>query len=254
MDQARVQPLAQGQARAEPEAQPSAHDGAGAFESFPLTRPEYITAMVHFYRGEMYRSQVWRTRLDTTTNWAVVTAAGMISFAFSSPEHSHVTVLLANITLFMFLSIEARRYRYFAVYRARVRMIEENFYLPLIRRSLVSPMDAWRDVIASDLDAPKFKNTYLEALLFRMRRNYAWLFGIVLVAWIAKLFMHPGPATHVSDLISRMAIGPIPSWLILALALIFFAGVTIPLITSHGRRAAADEIEGVEREMTRWVT
>ena len=26
-----------------------------------------------FYRGEMYRSTVWRTRLDTTTNWSVVT-------------------------------------------------------------------------------------------------------------------------------------------------------------------------------------
>ena len=39
-----------------------------SFESYPLTRTEYINAMVHFYRGEMHRSQVWRTRLDTTTN------------------------------------------------------------------------------------------------------------------------------------------------------------------------------------------
>ena len=30
-------------------------------------------ALAHLYRGEMYRSTVWRTRLDTTTNWAVVT-------------------------------------------------------------------------------------------------------------------------------------------------------------------------------------
>ena len=41
-----------------------------AFEDYPLTRQEYISAMVHFYRGEMYRSQIWRQRLDTTTNWA----------------------------------------------------------------------------------------------------------------------------------------------------------------------------------------
>jgi uncharacterized membrane protein len=59
-----------------------------SFESFPLTRPEYISAMVHFYRGEMHRSQVWRTRLDTTTNWAVVTTAGLISFAFCCSETS----------------------------------------------------------------------------------------------------------------------------------------------------------------------
>ncbi len=28
-----------------------------------------ITALSHLYRGEMYRSTVWRTRLDATTNW-----------------------------------------------------------------------------------------------------------------------------------------------------------------------------------------
>ena len=32
-----------------------------------------ITALAHLYRGEVYRSTIWRTRLDTTTNWSVVT-------------------------------------------------------------------------------------------------------------------------------------------------------------------------------------
>src|SRR5512134_2027510 len=32
-----------------------------------------VGALAHLYRGEMYRSTVWRTRLDTTTNWSVVT-------------------------------------------------------------------------------------------------------------------------------------------------------------------------------------
>lgn len=31
-----------------------------------------ITALSHLYRGELYRSTVWRTRLDATTNWAVL--------------------------------------------------------------------------------------------------------------------------------------------------------------------------------------
>ncbi|HCA57075.1 MAG TPA: hypothetical protein DEP46_03720, partial [Blastocatellia bacterium] len=26
--------------------------------------------MVHFYRGEVARSNIWRNRLDATTNWA----------------------------------------------------------------------------------------------------------------------------------------------------------------------------------------
>ena len=112
----------------------------------------------------------------------------MISFAFSSPEHSPFTMLLANVLVTVFMTMEARRYRYFCVYRARVRMLEENFYVPLIRRSLESPMSDWREMVSRDLDAPKYKNTYMEALLFRLRRNYIWLYGIVLVTWFVKLF------------------------------------------------------------------
>lgn len=229
-----------------------AADVATSFESFPLTRPEYISAMVHFYRGEMYRSQVWRTRLDTTTNWAVVTVAGMISFAFSSPEHSPFTVLLSVLLLTNFLGVEARRYRYFCVYRARVRMIEENFYLPLIRRSLISPMDRWRDIIASDLDMPKFKNSYLEALLFRLRRNYIWLYGIVLVTWLVKLFVHPLPAESLPVLISRMGIGPVPPAVVLSAVTLLYLALTVPLFTPHAKRAAADEVHQVEGELSQW--
>lgn len=31
-----------------------------------------IGALAHLYRGEMYQSKIWRNRLDTTSNWAVV--------------------------------------------------------------------------------------------------------------------------------------------------------------------------------------
>lgn len=224
-----------------------------SFESFPLTRQEYISAMVHFYRGEMHRSQIWRTRLDTTTNWAVVTVAGMISFAFSGPEHSPFTLLLANVMVLNFLAIEARRYRYFSVYRARVRMIEENFFLPLIRRNLLSPREDWRELIARDLDTPKFKITYLEALLFRLRQNYLALFGIIFVTWIAKLFVHPAPATSLSEMFSRMGIGPIPPWAVLSVVMVFYGAIILPMLTEHAKRAAVDEIRGFERELDHWT-
>src|SRR5262245_37642319 len=223
-----------------------------SFENFPLTRPEYISAMVHFYRGEMYRSQVWRTRLDTTTNWAVVTTAGMISFAFSSPDHKHFTLLLANVLITNFLLIEARRYRYFSVYRARVRMIEENFYLPLIRRSLVSPKDDWRDHIAMDLDVPKFKTTYPEAVLCRLRNNYLWLYGIILVTWVVKLCVHPFEAGSVGAVYGRAAIGPIPPYVVLGVVFGLYLWLIYVAMSPHGRAAGADEIRGIEPELTRW--
>jgi len=228
--------------------------GGGAFEAYPLTRPEYISAMVHFYRGEMYRSQVWRTRLDATTNWSVVTVAGMISFAFSSPDHSPFTLILANVMIGIFLTIEARRYRYFSVFRARVRMLEENFYLPLIRRDLTSPNREWGELVATDLDSPTFKITFRQAVLFRLRRNYIWMFGLVLITWLVKLFMHPTPVAHFSEMFGRMGIGPIPSWITLSLVLLFYCAIGAALMTPEAKRAAVDEVRGQESELDHWKT
>ena len=62
---------------------------AAALEETPLSRPEYLSVMVHFYRGETHRSTIWRQRIDATTNWAVLTVAGMLSVAFADPTQSH---------------------------------------------------------------------------------------------------------------------------------------------------------------------
>ena len=43
-----------------------------------------IGALAHLYRGEVYRSTVWRTRLDSSTNWAVVTTGIALSATYSS--------------------------------------------------------------------------------------------------------------------------------------------------------------------------
>jgi len=156
----------------------------------------------------MHRASVWRGRLDTTTNWALVTSGGMLSFTFCAPDHSHVTLLLANFLALMFLTYEARRFRYFDVWRSRVRMLEENFFLPIIRRNLVSPRSDWREWVAEDLDQPKFKISLLEAIGMRLQRNYIWIFTILYVAWLAKLDGHPHRATSFAEVVGRMSVGP----------------------------------------------
>ena len=42
-----------------------------------------IGALAHLYRGEIYRSTAWRTRLDNTTNWAVAGLGLAMSISFS---------------------------------------------------------------------------------------------------------------------------------------------------------------------------
>jgi uncharacterized membrane protein len=83
--------------------------------------PAEIGALAHLYRGEVYRSTVWRTRLDHTTNWAVVTLGIALSIAFSTKDASPLPLVLVGILIFAFLGFEARRYRYFNVWRARAR-------------------------------------------------------------------------------------------------------------------------------------
>jgi uncharacterized membrane protein len=225
-----------------------------SFEDFPLTRQEYMNVMVHFYRGEVHRSTSWRQRLDATTNWAVVTMAGMISFSFASPDNPHIVLLLSNLVILAYLMIEARRYRYFEVYRARVRMLEENFLIPVITRQLESPMVTWREMVAMDLDLPKYKTTMLEAVGFRLRRNYAPIFLIVLGAWLVKLMIHPFVFRSFSEMWPRISLGSLPAGLVVVGGVLFYSGLGLVIYLArhiHGGEPE-DEIAGLERNLEHW--
>src|SRR5436305_12420932 len=86
---------------------PAASPPAALPAARPLTPSEFNTARVHLYRGEVARANTWRTRLDGTTNWAVLTTGATLSFAFSSPTNTHVMMLLNSLLIWFFLLIEA---------------------------------------------------------------------------------------------------------------------------------------------------
>jgi uncharacterized membrane protein len=234
-------------------AQKAAGPGAPpAFEDYPLTRQEYIQAMVHLYRAEVHRSNVWRQRLDHTTNWAVVSVAAMVTFAFSEPLHEHVLLLLSNLVVLGFLFIEARRFRYFSVYRARVRMMEENFWIPIITRQLESPRTDWREWVAMDLDVPKFKDTVLEAFAFRLNYIYVYVFGGILFTWILKVWIHPEQATTWGELYEHIGIATVPGWIVLVLGVIFYGALGVVLYWGGRVHISEDEIHGFEQQLEHW--
>lgn len=226
-----------------------------ALEETPLSRPEYLSVMVHFYRGEMHRSTIWRQRIDATTNWAVLTVAGMLSVAFADPAQSHFVLLLSNLVVFAFLVIEARRFRRYEVYAARVRMLEENFLSPMVSRSLVSPMPYWRQQICSDLDQPRYKSRMVPTIGFRLRRNYIFIYAILSGAWLLKLEMHPTLAGSFDVLWERMRVGTLLPPMAIAVGGILFWVALLAMLWSgrrlHGLRPA-DEVEGLEDYPERW--
>ncbi|MFT5232949.1 MAG: putative membrane protein [Candidatus Krumholzibacteriia bacterium] len=158
------------------------------FEQTPLTRGEYITALAHFYRAEMHRSLVWRTRLDTTTNWAIVSTLAILTTSLSNPAYATESLLLGMLANIVFVTIEARRFRFFDVWRGRVRMIEENFYGGILRRDQVSPQDLWGSHVADDLLCPRFHLTQIQAFRARLMRNFRYIFIFLLGAWLTNRF------------------------------------------------------------------
>lgn len=59
-------------------------------------------ALIHLYRAEVGKMTAYRQRLDMTTNWSVVTTAGLASFALGDPNNSHATFLFAMFMNYFF--------------------------------------------------------------------------------------------------------------------------------------------------------
>jgi uncharacterized membrane protein len=78
-----------------------------------LRASDFNTALVHFYRGEVTRSNTWRNRLDITTNWAVITTDAALTFTFGTIDNTHLVIIADTLLVLFFLFIKARRYRYY---------------------------------------------------------------------------------------------------------------------------------------------
>jgi uncharacterized membrane protein len=197
-----------------------------------------IGALAHLYRGEMYQSKIWRSRLDATTNWAVVTTGIALSVAFSNPEASPITLLLVSWVVVAFLFFEARRYLYYDIFRMRVRAMEINFYGPMLRGQSIRTDNNWNELLAHDYQDMRFHITFMEALGRRLRRNYCWLFAIHLICYAGKIVVHPTALDSLETLWARAAIGPVPGQLALALGVLFHCTwIAIALLTLRSQRA-----------------
>src|SRR5258708_3601677 len=67
---------------------------------------DYNNAIIHLYRGELGRQVTYRTRLDTTTNWAVTTAAGLTILSLGNSQIPHYFHLLIAFFLLLFCVME----------------------------------------------------------------------------------------------------------------------------------------------------
>src|SRR5215831_821586 len=213
--------------------------------------PGYVNAMSHFYRGEMGRIMVWRQRLDVTTNWAITSSTAIITIAFSTREVPHIIFFFNLAIVCVLLWIEARRYRFYDAFRARVRMLEAHFLVPMVMENREMLQGEWKKLVCEDLILPSFKITKLEAIGRRLKRNYVFIFILILIAWLTKIFLHA--TAPINDLVSfyhALRIGHIPSWLVAAVFVGTFVSVTS--ITIYVSKRSSGEISEFGTHRSLW--
>lgn len=209
------------------------------YRGYQLRGGEFTTAMVHFFRAEISRANVWRQRLDATTNWAVITTAAVITLIFGTNDAPHLVILLNLLLITMFLIIEARRYRYYELWSSRIRLMETDFFAAMLVPPF-QPSPEWAEALAENLLHPSFPISNLEAIGRRLRRNYIWIYLVITASWFVHVLFKPLPAKTLSQLADNASFGGISGELILMIGivlfsfLILFALITIPMQHSAG--------------------
>ncbi|MBV9960252.1 MAG: DUF2270 domain-containing protein [Acidobacteria bacterium] len=207
-----------------------------------LSPSEFNTAMIHFYRGEVQRSNTWRNRLDTTTNWAVLTAGATLSFVFSSPNNPHFVIPINSLLVAIFLLMEARRYRYYEIWSSRVRVLETGYFAQMLAPDGVEQDKGWAEHLANDLITPHFTISEWEAIGRRLRRNYLWIFVLLALSWTLKVYLHPLPARTFESFLDRATVGVVPGSVVFGCGIIFNLAVFIFAIGTVRLREATGEV------------
>ncbi|WP_337183121.1 DUF2270 domain-containing protein [Shinella sp.] len=199
----------------------------------PGTSVETINTMVHYYRGELGRMAGWRDRIDRTTNWAITVVAALLSVSLSTPTSHHGVLLFAMLLVTLLLLIEARRYRFFDVYRARVRQLERFYFAEILNPRGQLALD-WAAPIAKSLRKPDFLISYRDAACRRLRRNYCWMYLILLLAWALKISsstmqIQAGKGKDIAlafeHVVANAALGPVPGSVVLVCVALFHAAI-----------------------------
>jgi uncharacterized membrane protein len=144
--------------------------------------------------------------------------------------------------------IEARRYRFFDVYRRRVRAMERN-YFALVFNPGAEGAPHWARALGEDLQRPIFVISHRHAMQRRLKRNYIWMFLLLALAWALKI--STGTAQTIGSASAEAGvhrswyagadIGPLPGMLVIGALVVFYAWLLYTAFWLYRGRADADD-------------
>jgi hypothetical protein len=141
----------------------------------------------------------------------------------------------------IFLIIEARRYRYYELWAYRVRLMETDFFAPMLVPPF-HPSADWAEALSESLLHPHHPISTLESIGRRLRRNFLYIYAVIGAAWLGKLWLQPDTASSGEEFIRRASVGPISGEGILLAISVFAILILLIGFGTVGLQEAAGEI------------
>ena len=118
----------------------------------------------------------------------------------------------------VFLFLEARRYRFFYVWRFRARVLEIAFFVPILQGKGANVALERGTALSDDYISPQYRISMIRCVGRRLRRNYGYIFAILGAAYVAKVMLMLEADNRMSweNFVDAAHIGPIPggvAWL-----------------------------------------
>jgi uncharacterized membrane protein len=196
---------------------------------------EFLSLMPHYYRGEVSQNGNLLTRLDLTTDWAIVVVSAVLALAFQGGDATAYLLLIGMVAVSLFLVFDVRRYRTYDASRARIRVLEENLFANSIDPS-GAPLPDWRVELGEDLRKPTLKVSFREALSRRLRRVYYPLYVLLGVAWVFRVTLYEPR----ESLVETSSVPGIPGEIVVWVVAVFFVLVTAFTFWPHTREAKGE--------------
>jgi uncharacterized membrane protein len=243
--------------------------------------PPPVAATVHIYRGLMDSAVTWRTRIDNPTNWAIITSGTSVSFVLNDESHSHAVLLLVMLLTATFMAIEARRTRYYHLWSSWLRLLETEYFAPILKDNSVTVNDTWQSMIVRDLGFPHFKTTFLQMLGRRLRDVYLAIYTFLIMSWFVKLLFYRSAAFQtcvpnaarppaIEDAVDRYfkyspvcaddtllrhaSIGPLPGWAVIGIVIALYIGLIALTLLTYTSGDASCEVLSRERTLQKLVS
>jgi len=141
----------------------------------------------------------------------------------------------------IFLLIEARRYRYYELWAYRVRLMETDFFAPMLVPPF-HPSADWAEALSESLLHPHFPISTLEAVGRRLRRNFLYIYFIIGAAWLLRLWLLPVPVREWISFVKRASVGPLDGAFFLIAIALFYTIIVVVSIATIGLQASAGEV------------